>query len=204
MLAEIEKPSVRRHWLKAIRGLMQAAIPAMRKDDPTSGIPGIKLPKSRGHHAWTDAEIEQYRAYWPLGTQQRLVFEFVLETVSRRGEVIRLGPQHVKNGRIRIERTHGSADVDIPISPELQAACNSMPKAHLTYIVTAYGKPRSKYGLGNDFAEMGYRGRLARALSNARPQEGRNASPRRAWQHHSRTDGDLRSPYAKRGATLHR
>ena len=150
MLAEIEKPSVRRHWLKAIRGLMQAAIPAMRKDDPTSGIPGIKLPKSRGHHAWTDAEIEQYRAYWPLGTQQRLVFEFVLETVSRRGEVIRLGPQHVKNGRIRIERTHGSADVDIPISPELQAACNSMPKAHLTYIVTAYGKPRSKYGLGHD------------------------------------------------------
>src|SRR6516165_3804380 len=35
---------------------------------------------------------------------------------------------------------------------ELQAACNAMPKAHLTYIVTAYGKPRAKYGLGNDFA----------------------------------------------------
>ena len=28
-----------------------------------------------------------------------------------------------------------------------------MPKSHLTYIVTAYGKPRSKYGLGNDFAK---------------------------------------------------
>jgi integrase len=152
MLAEIEKPSARRHWLKAIRGLMRAAIPTMRKDDPTAGIPGIKLPKSRGHHTWTDTEIEQYRAYWPLGTQQRLVFEFALETVSRRGEVIRLGPQHVKNGRIRIERTHGSADVDIPVSPELQAACDAMPKAHLTYIVTACGKPRSKYGLGNDFA----------------------------------------------------
>jgi integrase len=152
MLAEIEKPSARRHWLKAIRGLMRAAIPTMRKDDPTAGIPGVKLPKSRGHHTWTDAEIEQYRAYWPLGTQQRLVFEFALETVSRRGEVVRLGPQHVKNGRIRIERTHGSADVDIPVSPELQAACDAMPKAHLTYIVTVYGKPRSKYGLGNDFA----------------------------------------------------
>jgi len=153
MVAEIEKPSARRHWLKAIRGLMQAAIPTMRKDDPTAGIPGIKLPKSRGHHTWTDSEIEQYRAYWTLGTQQRLVFEFALETVSRRGEVVRLGPQHVKNGRVRIERTHGSADVDIPISPELQVACNAMPKAHLTYIVTAYGKPRSKYGLGNDFAK---------------------------------------------------
>ena len=79
--------------------------------------------------------------------------EFALETASRRGEVVKLGPQHVKNGRIRIERIHGSEDVDIPISPELQAACDAMPKAHLTYIVTAYGKPRSKHGLGLDFAE---------------------------------------------------
>jgi integrase/recombinase XerD len=39
------------------------------------------------------------------------------------------------------------------MSPELKAACDAMPKAHLTYIVTAYGKPRSKYGLGNDFAK---------------------------------------------------
>jgi integrase len=79
--------------------------------------------------------------------------EFALETASRKGEVVRLGPQHVRNGRIRIERTHGSEDVDIPISPALQAACEAMPKSHLTYIVTAYGKPRSKYGLGNDFAK---------------------------------------------------
>jgi integrase len=79
--------------------------------------------------------------------------EFALETASRRGEVVRLGPQHVKNGRIRIERTHGSEDVDIPMSQELQAACDAMPKLHLTYITTAYGKPRSKYGLGNDFAK---------------------------------------------------
>jgi integrase len=153
MLADIEKPSAKRHWLKAIRGLMQAAVPAMRKTDPTEGIAGIKMPKSKGHHTWTDDEIEQYRAHWPLGTQQRLVMEFALETTSRRGEIVRLGPQHIKSGRIRIERTHGSRDVDIPMSFELQAACEAMPKGHLTYIVTAYGKPRSKYGLGNDFAK---------------------------------------------------
>jgi integrase len=153
MLAAIEKPTAKRHWLKAIRGLMRIAVPTMRKDDPTEGISGIKLPKSKGHHTWTDSEIAQYRNYWPLGTQERLVMEFALETASRRGEVVRLGPQHVRNGRIRIERTHGSEDVDIPISPELQAACDAMPKAHLTYIVSAYGKPRSKYGLGNDFAK---------------------------------------------------
>jgi integrase len=153
MLSAITRLTAKRHWLKAIRGLLRSAVPSMRKDDPTEGIASIKLPKSKGHHTWTDGEIDQYRAHWPLGTQQRLVMEFALETASRRGEVVRLGPQHVKNGRIRIERTHGSNDVDIPMSPELQAACDAMPKAHLTYIVTAYGKPRSKYGLGNDFAK---------------------------------------------------
>jgi hypothetical protein len=153
MLAAIEKPSAKRHWLKAIRGLLRSAVPNMRKDDPAEGIAGIKMPKSEGHHSWTDAEIEQYRAYWPLGTQQRLVMEFALETTSRRCEVVRLGPQHVKDGRIRIERFHGSKDVDILVSPELQAACDAMPKGHLTYIVTMHGKPRSVAGLGNDFAK---------------------------------------------------
>jgi integrase len=153
MLTEVGKRTAKRHWLKAIRGLLRSAVPTMRRDDPTKGIAPIKLAKSKGHHTWTDDEIKQYREHWPLGTQQRLVMEFALETASRRGEVVRLGPQHVKNGRIRIERTHGSEDVDIPMSTELQAACSAMPKAHLTYVVTAYGKPRSKYGLGNDFAK---------------------------------------------------
>jgi len=153
MLDAIGKPSAKRHWLRAIRGLLRSAVPSMRRDDPTAGIAGIKMPKTKGHHCWSDAEIAQYRAYWPLGTQQRLVMEFALETASRRSEVVRLGPQHVRNGRIRIERTHGSEDVDIPMSAELQAACDAMRKEHLTYIVTAYGRPRSKYALSIAFAK---------------------------------------------------
>jgi integrase len=158
MLGEIASPSAKRSWLKAVRALLQHAVPTMRKDNPSEGIAQVKLPKTKGHHTWNDSEIAKYRAHWPFGTQARLVFEFALETVSRRGEVVRLGPQHVYIGsegepRIRIARTHGSEDVDIQISPELKAACDAMPKQHLTYIVTAYGKPRSKYGLGNDFAK---------------------------------------------------
>jgi integrase len=153
MLDSIFKLSTKRHWLTAIKGLLDAAVPSMRSDNPAAGIARIKMPSSRGHHSWSDEEIEQYRTYWPLGTQQRLVMEFALETTSRRGEIVRLGPQHVKNGWIHIQRIHGSKDVDIPMSPELQAACEAMAKAHLTYIVTAQGRPRSKAGLSNDFAK---------------------------------------------------
>ncbi len=160
MLAELDKPSAKRHWLKAIRPCLRHAVPTMLAEDPTSGVAAPKLPKSKGYHSWTDAEVAQYRAYWPYGAQQRLVFEFALETVSRRAEVVRLGRQHVGNGRIRIERIKGSDDVDIPITPELQAALDAMPKDNLTFIVTAAGKPRSKVGLGNDFAKWAREARL--------------------------------------------
>lgn len=153
MLAEIRKPSIRRQWLKTIRGLLRFAIPTMLTNDPTEGMK-VKLPRTKGRHSWSDSEIDQYRAYWQLGTQQRLVFEFALETMSRLGEVVRLGPQHIKHGRIRIERTHGSEDVDIPLSAELAEAIDAMPKTqHLTFLVTAAGKPRAKHGLGTDFAK---------------------------------------------------
>lgn len=152
-LAEIESRVAKFHWFKTIRALFKSAVPSMRKDNPTDGITGVRPAKTKGHHTWTDAEIEQYRAYWPLGTQQRLVMEFALETLSRRCEVVRLGPQHVKDGRIRIERAKGSRDVNILMSAELQAACDAMPRGHLTYIITAWGKPRSPHGLGVDFAK---------------------------------------------------
>jgi hypothetical protein len=50
MLAAIEKPTAKRGWLKAIRPLLQSAVPCMRKDDPTAGIAGVKLLKRNGHH----------------------------------------------------------------------------------------------------------------------------------------------------------
>ena len=48
-------------------------------------------------------------------------------------------------------------------------------EVHLTYIITAYGKPRSKYGLGNDFAKWATEAGLPDALPLARAQEGRHA-----------------------------
>jgi integrase len=156
MLAEIDKASAKRSWLRSIRHLLEHAVPVMVKENPAACVAMPKI-KIKGHHSWDDAEIAQFRAYWPYGTQQRLVFEFALETVSRRGEVVRLGPQHVyideEDGKpwIRITRTHGSDDVDVPVTPELMAAIDAMPKKHLTFIVTATGKPRSKAALGVDF-----------------------------------------------------
>jgi len=66
----------------------------MRRDNPLDGIAPVKLPKSKGHPTSTDDQIAQYRKHWKLGTEARLTIELALETVSRRGEVVGLGPQH--------------------------------------------------------------------------------------------------------------
>lgn len=164
IMNDIASLSSRRSWLKAIKHLLQHAVPIMRKDNPAEKIAQVKLPKSKGHWTWMDDQIATYRNYWKLGTKQRLVFEFALETVSRRGEVVRFGPQHCYVGsegerRIRIERTHGSEDVDIPMSDALAAAIDAMPLptpingiVPLTFLHTERGKMRSKKALGNDFA----------------------------------------------------
>jgi integrase len=164
IMNNIDALSSRRSWLKAIKHLLQHSVPLMRKDNPATKIEQVKLPKSKGHWTWTDDQIATYRTHWKLGTKQRLVFEFALETVSRRGEVVRFGPQHCYVGsegerRIRIQRTHGSDDVDIPMSDALGEAIDAMPRqtaingiVPLTFMHTERGKVRSKKALGNDFA----------------------------------------------------
>jgi len=69
----------RKHWLKTLRGLFAYAIEIeLIEDDPSVGIK-VKVAASEGYHTWTDEEIEQYRAHWPLGSEPRLVMEFALE-----------------------------------------------------------------------------------------------------------------------------
>jgi integrase len=153
MLNKIETAAARRYWWTQIKPLLKFSVPMFRKDDPTLDIARIRIKSKGGHHCWSDDEVAQYRAHWPLGSKQRLVLELALETTSRRSEIVRLGPQHVRDGRIRIDRIHGSRPVDIPLTPELKAALDAMAPTHLTYLTTSDGKPRSPHGLAVDFAK---------------------------------------------------
>lgn len=151
ILARIEKPHARSNWVKAVRPVMRLAVATgMRRTDPLAGIK-CKLPKSDGFHCWTDLEIAQYRAHWPLGSKQRLAMELALETTSRRGDVCRIGPQHVRNGAIHFRHTKNRADVVIPVTAELQAAIDATPTAHLTFLHTQAGTPFAPKSLGEEF-----------------------------------------------------
>ncbi len=118
---------------------------ALRADDPTIGV-NIKAPSSGGFRTWTDAEIEQFEAAHPIGTRARLAFALLLYTGQRRGDVIRMGRQHVRGGYLRVVQQKTGAALEIPLHPALQEILAAHPAEQMTILVAAAGKPFSAPG----------------------------------------------------------
>lgn len=98
------KPFAARNWIKTIRHLMQYCIAhEMCAADPTQGI---KLPRAKtdGHHTWTDDEISQYEAAHPIGGNARLARALGVYTGLRRGDAVKIGPQHLRRCAHRAAR----------------------------------------------------------------------------------------------------
>lgn len=143
------------NWLKALRGLLAFAVAeGFRRDDPSAGI---KLPAVRtdGVRTWSEAEIEQFETRHPIGGRARLALALLLYTAQRRGDVIRLGPQHRRDGAIWLRQNKTGATLEIPVHPELARIIEATPAAsrHLTFLTTEQGRPFTAAGFGNWFAD---------------------------------------------------
>lgn len=144
------KPFAARNWLKAVRGLMQFAVATgLRIDDPTAGVRPIKA-KCGTIHTWTEDEIATFEAAHPIGTAARLSMALLLHTAARRGDAVRLGPQHIRAGRLGYRQEKTGRQLSIPVHPALSQVLRSMPTpGHLTFLVTARGTPYTAAGLGS-------------------------------------------------------
>lgn len=107
--------------------------------DPTDGLT-VTLPKSEGHHTWTMEEVDQFAAHHPLGTQARLAFDIMLYTGLRISDAIRLGPQHIKDGRINIKAQKTKIDVSIPVLPPLAKSIAAANISSLLFLTNRKGK----------------------------------------------------------------
>src|SRR5664280_1671779 len=150
-LLRSKKRFAARDWLKAIRALMKYAIEfGLRADNPATGV---KLPnqKTDGYHSWTDAEIEQFEAHHGQGTRAQLALRLLLYTGQRRGDVIQMGRQHIRDGAVHVRQQKTGTELAIPIHATLQAIIAETPVDHLTLLTTQTGKPFSAAGFGNWF-----------------------------------------------------
>src|SRR5262249_28916688 len=126
---------------KVLRLLMKHAVEiGMRADDPTRDVRAIR-PKTEGHHSWTDDEIAQFEAKYPIGSRERLALALLLYTGQRRSDVIRMGRQHIRNGVLEVKQVKTGIELAIPVHPDLRAILNSTLASNLTFIVTKRGTP---------------------------------------------------------------
>jgi integrase len=142
-----------RHWLMAIRALMKYAVETgLRENNPAIGL---KLPnlKTDGYHSWTETEIEQFEACHGLGTRPRLALTLLLYTGQRRGDVIRMGRQHIRDGVLHVRQQKTGIELAIPVHATLAAIIAETPADHLTLVTTQTGKPFSAAGFGNWFRD---------------------------------------------------
>jgi integrase len=147
-----ETPHQARHFLDSMRGLFRWAVKAgIVKTDPTLGIDNPPTRKGDGFIPWTEEDVEAFERRWPIGTRQRVWLDVLLYTGLRRGDVVRFGRQHIRDGvgTIRTEKT--GVEVTLPILPVLASTLAAGPFGDLTFIAGERGRPLTKESFGTLF-----------------------------------------------------
>jgi integrase len=147
-------PAQARNFLDAMRGLFKWAVNVhLVRVDPTVGVKNPKRKKGDGFVAWTETHVARYQRHWPRGTRQRVWLDVFLYTGLRRGDAVRLGRQHVRDGiaEIRTEKSGFTVAVTLPILPALAETILAGPCGELTFICGERGDPLTKESFGNEF-----------------------------------------------------
>jgi integrase len=165
-------PFQARHFLDTMRGLFRWAVKArLVKVDPTVGIDNPPRPTTEGFAPWTEEDIATYEARWPIGTRQRVWLDVLVYTGLRRGDAVRFGRQHVRNGVATMKTEKTATEVTLPILPVLSKTLEAGPCGDLTFIAGENGHPLTKESFGNLFRKAcraaGLRGRSAHGLRKA-------------------------------------
>lgn len=148
------RPGTANNFLRAMRGLLRWAVDREYiATDPTAGVKLLPPKDAAGFHAWTEDELTAFESRWPIGTRERLAFDLLLYTGLRRGDVVRLGRQHVKRGEFTIKTEKTGRVVTAPILPELAHTIANSPTGDLTFLATEGGLPIAKSSFGNWFRD---------------------------------------------------
>lgn len=153
MAGYADRPNVANALRRVLRVMMRHAMDInVRRDDPTRDVRAIRV-RSAGHHSWTDAEIAQFERHHPVGSRARLALALLVHTGQRRGDVIRMGPQHDRDGALHVKQEKTGAELIIPIHPELAAVIAATPSGHLTFLTTRFGRPFEGSGFSHWFRD---------------------------------------------------
>jgi integrase len=141
------------NYLKVMNQLFAFGVDAgLTTDNPAKGIQRPS-PTTDGHHTWTVAEVRRFQKRWPVGTRERLAMDLLLYTGLRRGDIVQIGRQHVRNGIIRYRATKNGEEIVLPVLPVLRVTIDAGPTGDLSFLSTKRNTPWKKESFGTWFRE---------------------------------------------------
>lgn len=150
---KVETPAAANKLLKLIRRLARFSIRrGWLEVDPSFGVKGYATNPD-GYHTWTDAEIAQFVAHHGAESIPVLALRLILCTGAARRDVVALGWQNIKNGRIEYRRhkTGGEVSLRLDLMPEIEEVIERVPSNQMLFLITAWGKAFTAAGFGNWF-----------------------------------------------------
>jgi integrase len=152
--AKATTPEAANNLLKVLRLILNYAVSIdMLQSNPAIGIKRCRSTNADGIQTWTEDEVPKFIDRHPVGTMAHLAMMLMLCTGQRRSDAVRMGWQHIRNGKIALRQEKTNTPLIIPIHPDLEQALAAVPRTNLTFLVTMHGKPFISAGFGNWFRE---------------------------------------------------
>ena len=109
-------PAVSRSRMKAWRKLCAFwRAKGVTQNDLSAGLKSKPVPRTEGHKEWSQADVDRFRAHWPIGTPQRLAMELLQWTGARISDAVKLGPGMVQpDGVLRFAQTKTKSEASVP------------------------------------------------------------------------------------------
>jgi integrase len=144
-----DRPEAANNLMKRLRRLLNYAVDiGMISTNPMAGIKGYKS-NGEGFHTWSEVEIAQYVAKHPPGTKAYLALTLMLYTGQRKSDAVRMGWSDVSNERLSVVQQKTNTRLMIPMTSDLKAAIEELPKDAPVFLVTERGEQFSVAGFGN-------------------------------------------------------
>lgn len=146
------------NFLKAIKPLFAYARErGWIETDPTRPVSYARVEKG-SRLAWDIDDLRAFEQRHPLGTTANLALRIMLFTGLRRSDAIRLGRQHLRDGKVKFRpgKTEKSSGVVVTFTalPPLLEAIAATPTSDLTFLTSGTGQPfASAASFGNWFRD---------------------------------------------------
>jgi len=154
-------------WLKALRALFKWAVNESHLDIQTNPTIGVSLfpGNADGFYCWSPEDVAKFRAFYPIGTKERLAMELLIRTLQRRGDIVRLGRHWLTNdskGRTIFKfkqekngRTEKAVTAFVPYFDDLRRTIEATPDVgDVVILQSKRGKPFVKESFTNWFRDV--------------------------------------------------